>query len=135
MARVIRHRIDGRVLKTIEGESLRGANLSTADLSRADLRGAYLRRAKLAWSSHDLMAHLIQLAAADDLGLQSFAGLVLIRRDLCWPDFLALHDHAVFSPLLQRSLEILAGYIVDGDGAPDCVRQIADSRRQTTEAT
>jgi hypothetical protein len=83
------------------------------------------------------MAELICQGAVDDLGLLSFAGLVLIQRrnDWCWSEFLALRDHAVFGPLLQRSLEILAGYMVNGDDSPECVRQIATSQHQTAETT
>lgn len=124
---------------------LRRADLCAADLRRADLRaanlhgadfhGANLRGAYLSWRSHELMAELISQEAGNDLGLLSFAGLVVIQKrdNWCWGQFLALREHAIFGPLLQRSLEILSAYVREGDGSPECVRSIAASQRQKAE--
>ena len=57
----IRHRETGRVLETIEGESLVGADLRDMRLNGADLRGVDLRRANL--ESSDLLG--ADLSGAD----------------------------------------------------------------------
>ena len=66
------------------------ANLSGANLSGANLSGANLSRANLSWQSHDLIAEILRRAAGNDMEKRSAAGLILMSRDLCWPDLLAI---------------------------------------------
>ncbi len=65
------------------GADLRDANLCGANLCGADLRGADLE-----WRSHDIVAELLRRNAST---AQEFAvaGLVIMRRDWCWKEFLA----------------------------------------------
>jgi len=124
----------------LRGANLRGANLRGANLYDADLRGANLRDANLRdaylrdanlyganldgatinWLSHDLIAELLRKAAGDDVDKRKLVGLVLISRDWCWEQFLALDD-----PLTDWALDVLAQYVRDGDNAPDALRQAA----------
>jgi len=70
------------------GANLRGADLRGANLRGADLRDANLRDANLEWRSHDIVAELLRQNAST---AQEFAvaGLVIMRRDWCWKEFLA----------------------------------------------
>jgi uncharacterized protein YjbI with pentapeptide repeats len=60
------------------------------NLRGADLRGAYLSGALVSWQSHDLLAELLLRKAGGDLERRKLAGLVLISRDWCWDELLAL---------------------------------------------
>ena len=141
----IKHRTTGAVLMAVEAETLvsanlgganlsganliganlswanlSGANLSGANLSWANLSGANLYGARLNWTSHDLLSAILFRAAGDDVEKRSLAGLVLVSRDWCWDEFLAL-EH----PLREWALGVLAGYVKDGDNAPECLREMA----------
>ena len=81
----------------LSSANLSDANLSDADLCWANMRGAYLSRAKLRdanmnWQSHDLLAEVLRQAAGDNADRRMLAGLVLVSRDWCWKEFMAL-DH------------------------------------------
>jgi len=109
----------------LRGANLSGANLSGADLRGADLSGAYLSRADLSratlnWDSHDLLAEILRQAAGDDIAKRKLAGLVLVGRDWCWDDFLALDD-----PLRDWALDTLAVYATPDDDAPDEIQKRA----------
>ena len=110
---------------------LRGAYLTGADLRGADLRGAYLgganlygtdlTGASLNWNSHDLIAELLRQAAGESWQRRALAGLILVSRDWCWKDFLAL-EH----PEQEWALGVLRQYVTDGDGAPDFLQEKDD---------
>jgi len=102
----------------LTGADLTGAYLTGAYLTGADLRGAYLWGATLNWRSHDLLADLLRRAAGGDIDKLRLAGLVLISRDWCWEQFLALDD-----PLRDWALDTLAPWVKDGDGAPKELRR------------
>lgn len=103
----------------LKGADLRGAYLRGADLMNADLRGADLRDAKINWNSHDLLAEIALRAAGDDLRQRMVAGLILISRDWCWNEFVAVLDDNAKNWLGS----VFASYVKDGDDAPDIVRQ------------
>jgi len=98
----------------LNGANLSGAYLSGADLREADLRGAYLENITVNWQSHDLIAEILKRAAGDNMKKRQLAGLILISRELCWNDFLAMK-------LLHTkwALNELRKWVKDGDGAPD----------------
>ena len=56
------------------------------------------------------------------------AGLLLVRRDLCWEEFLKL-EH----PEREWALKTLAKYVRDGDGAPDVLRKLRDAEEKAKE--
>ena len=106
----------------LRGAYLRDADLVGADLTRANLRGADLRWADLRgaylnWNSHDLIAELLRQAAGESWQRRALAGLILVSRDWCWKDFLAL-EH----PEQEWALDVLRGYVREGDGAPELLR-------------
>ena len=106
----IRHRTTGAVIQSVDadtlryadlryanlqgadlqGADLRYANLWGADLQGADLRGANLWGAVMNWQNHDLLAELLRHEAGDDVQKRCLAGLVLLSRDWCWKEFLAI---------------------------------------------
>jgi hypothetical protein len=107
----------------LSGADLRGAYLSGAYLGCADLRGAYLgcadlRGAYLNWQSHDMIAELLRRAAGDDIEKRKVTGLILVSRDWCWNNFVALSS----DPLWQWAIDTLATYVIDGDNAPEILR-------------
>jgi uncharacterized protein YjbI with pentapeptide repeats len=104
----------------LSGAHLSGADLRGADLYGADLSGAHLSGAKIPWQSHDVIAAILFAAAGKDVGKRKAAGLILVSRDWCWRDFLAIDD-----PLKPWVLETLAAYVTDGDNAPQAVRECA----------
>ena len=105
----------------LSGADLYGANLTGANLSGADLSDAYLNDAYLNWNSHDLIAELLRQAAGDNWQRRALAGLILVSRDWCWKDFLAL-EH----PEQEWALGVLRQYVTDGDGAPDFLQEKDD---------
>jgi hypothetical protein len=114
------------LLKTVEaavkgGADLRGADLRGADLGGADLGGAYLRGAKINWQSHDMIAELLLRNAGDNIEKRKIAGLVLISRDWCWQRFSELSS----DPLWQWAIEALKVHVIDGDNAPELLRNHA----------
>lgn len=108
----------------LSGADLYGANLTGADLTGADLRGADLTGARLDWGSHDLLAELLAHEADTD-SRRALACLVGYgaRFGWCWDHYLAL-DH----PDREWALDVLAGYVVEGDDAPDALRERARQR-------
>lgn len=137
MTKQVIRSIGGRVLYECEADSLRqavaqavakrvnlhSADLRDADLRDADLRGAYLngadlRVATIDWQSHDLVAELLRQHAGDDVQKLMVAGLVLISRDWCWKQFLAIeHEQR------QWAIDTLRQYVREGDEAPEVLRQ------------
>ena len=110
------------------GANLVGAYLDGAYLGRANLDGANLDGAKMPWRSHDILAELLRRAAGDDIPKLKVAGLLLVCREWCWTEFLALDD-----PLREWALEALAEHVQDGDGAPEVLRRIAEQRTKPVE--
>jgi uncharacterized protein YjbI with pentapeptide repeats len=105
----------------LSGADLSRANLSGADLSRANLFGADLSGAAINWNSHDLIAELLRQAAGESWQRRALAGLILVSRDWCWKEFLAL-EH----PEQEWALDVLRQYVTDGDGAPDFLQEKDD---------
>src|SRR5574343_307980 len=99
---------------------LRGADLRCADLSRADLTGAYLADAVIEWRDHTLIAEILYRATGrDDTHKRMIAGLILLSRDIFWDQFLAI-DHSD----REWALNVLRGYVTDGDDAPRCLTHV-----------
>ena len=113
-------------LSRLRGANLSGANLGGANLGDAYLGDAYLGGATLAWDSHDLLSEILRRAAGDDIAKLKIAGLILVCREKCWADFAKMRD-----PLAGWSLDELAKWVVEGDGAPSIVRE----RSAAAEAT
>jgi len=136
----IKQRFTGKVLKTVEKDTLSGAYLRGADLSGAYLRGAALsgaylsgaylsgaylegeyegKKTRMAWQSHDLMAELLRRDAMDEQNAKrriaklKAAGLILMLRENCWDDFIELRD-----PLLPWALSVLRRYAQGDPEAP-----------------
>ena len=102
--------------------NLARTNLCGADLYGANLAGAYLHEANLAgikmsWTSHDLVAFILRQSAGDNIPRLQVAGLVLIRRDWCWKEFLSA-DMAE----KEWALDELSRWVQDGDDAPPILR-------------
>ncbi len=117
----------------LRGADLRGAGLRGADLRDADLRDADLRGAKVNWQSHDLLAEILRCAAQSEIaydpaGLYAekikAAGLILVQRNWCWDEFLALDD-----PLQGWAVNALAEYVTDGENAPPVIRAAAEAKK------
>jgi hypothetical protein len=94
--------------------NLRSADLRSANLRSADLSYADLSYAKINWQSHECISELLRVAAGLDHEKRKIAGLILVSRDWCWDDFIALKD-----PLMGWAIDELAKHVVDGDGAPE----------------
>ena len=101
----------------LHGANLGGADLGGAYLRGADLGGADLHGAKLSWMSHWLLAHLLFRQASDSIPRRKLAGLVDLSTDWCWDQFLAMDD-----PERDWALDTLGTYVVDGDDAPQILR-------------
>ena len=106
--------------------NLRGADLSGADLGGAFLSGAFLHGADLtgavvSWQSHDMIAEILRRAAADNPARRMLAGLILISRDWCWDEFLALD---IDSELRRWALDELRQWVRPGDNAPEILKAI-----------
>jgi hypothetical protein len=67
----------------------------------------------MAWDSHDLLAELLQRAAGSNLARRQSAGLLLVSRDWCWSDFLAL-EH----PEKEWAIKTLAGHLLPDEIMP-----------------
>ena len=82
----------------LSGADLSGANLRGADLRSADLSGAYLNGANLSGAdlsvkiapvtSHDFIAEILKRETSN-LNILRWIGLILLKREWCWNDFLA----------------------------------------------
>src|SRR5690606_22816775 len=101
----------------LRGADLRYAKLTGADLRGANLRGAHLGGGKIAWQSHDLIAEILRRAAGDDVAKLKVAGLILVSRDKCWPDFLKLRD-----PLAGWALDVLRPWAEGDENAPSVLK-------------
>lgn len=101
----------------LRGADLRGADLEGADLEGADLGGADLRGADLNFLSHDFVAEILRRAAGDDVEKLKIAGLVLVKRNWCWKEFLELRD-----PLQAWALGELKKWVTDK--TPDKIKNI-----------
>jgi len=115
----------------LSNADLRNADLSNADLSGANLRGAYLSGAYLSnvtvnWNSHALIAELLKRAAGNEIEKLKVAGLILLMTEWCWDKFLKLDE-----PLAEWALDVLAGYVVEGDNAPAVLRRLAKKAEPT----
>ena len=67
---------------------MRGAYLQGANLYSANLYGANFGGADLNWNSHDLVAEILRNRARTSQEY-AVAGLILMRREWCWEEFLA----------------------------------------------
>ena len=110
----------------LSGAILSGADLSGADLGGAFLSGAFLHGADLtgavvSWQSHDMIAEILRRAAADNPARRMLAGLILISRDWCWDEFLALD---IDSELRRWALDELRQWVRPGDNAPEILKAI-----------
>ena len=135
----------------LAGADLRGADLREADLSRADLRGTNLVGADLRGTI--LTGARLDGRTATGDGAPSRRKLLRQRQGL-WAEgsrlvvALAFHDDpgpwswlelvAGHDRLADRALGILAGWVRDGDNAPDLLRYLAadaiSGRDRTVEA-
>jgi uncharacterized protein YjbI with pentapeptide repeats len=97
----------------LRSADLRSANLRIANLWGADLRCANLRGAILNWSSRDLIAAILLSEAGTHLARRSLAGLMLVSRDWCWKDFMALKH-----PETAWAIEVLTPYLREGERPP-----------------
>ena|ERR1051326_4244756 len=93
--------------------NLSNANLSNANLSYADLSYADLYNIKLNLSSHDLISEILKREAKDSVPKRMIAGLILVSRDLCWKDFMAI-DH----PEKQWALDTIKKYLKEDQKLP-----------------
>ena len=105
----------------LRGADLRGADLGGAFLSGAFLHGADLTGAVVSWQSHDMIAEILRRAAADNPARRMLAGLILISRDWCWDEFLALD---IDSELRRWALDELRQWVRPGDNAPEILKAI-----------
>jgi len=105
----------------LSGADLGGAFLHGADLGDADLSGADLSGAVVSWQSHDMIAEILRRAAADNPARRMLAGLILISRDWCWDEFLALD---IDSELRRWALDELRQWVRPGDNAPEILKAI-----------
>lgn len=100
----------------LRGASLQNANLQGSHLWGVDLYLANLRGITVNWKSHTLIAEILSRAASNTLQL-SLAGLVLLKSEWCWEDFIeAGHPEAQFA------INELRRWIKPGDNYPDCLR-------------
>lgn len=82
-----------------------------SDLSWSNLSGS-----NLSWSSHDLLAEVLRRAAGDNIQHRMIAGLLLVSREWCWDEFLAVEgvDN-------EWALRELAKWIQPSDSHPECL--------------
>jgi len=114
----------------LERADLRGANLWGADLWGADLRGADLRGALNVAMSHDCISEIVRRAAVDDIRRLSFAGLVLVKRDWCWAEFIECveRDYADIAAWLKETLFADDAWGIEAEyrrHRPDEVREVS----------
>jgi uncharacterized protein YjbI with pentapeptide repeats len=108
--------------------NLRGASLSRSNLSYADLRGTDLRNSwtfatmwdgtkldgvQMNWRSHGLIAEILARAARKDVMKLSLAGIIQIKHDWCWDDFIKLKH-----PETSWAIEELRRWITPDDDHP-----------------
>ena len=108
----------------LSGADLSGADLSGAHLSGADLCGVDLSGAHLAWQNHWLLGYVLLLESGQSIARRKIAGLIAMSSDWCWDTFLAIEDDE-----REWALTVLADYLVDGDNAPQALRDWADARK------
>lgn len=101
----------------MRGANMRSTHLRDAHLEDTRLEGAQVAGAKLNWTSRDLVAELLRRHAGDNWQRRALAGLVLVSRDWCWKEFLALQH-----PEQEWALDVLAQYVQVGDNAPGVLR-------------
>lgn len=59
-------------------------------LAHPDLRRADLTRTQLNWDSPDIISAILANAAGDDYDRRALAGALLVSRDWCWDQWIAL---------------------------------------------
>ncbi len=104
----------------LRGVYLHGAYLHGADLRGADLGGVSLGDITVNWISHDLIAEILKREAGDHIGKLQAAGLILVSRDKCWDELLALKV-----PHKKWALRTLAKWVKEGDGAPEVLKKLS----------
>jgi hypothetical protein len=103
---------------------LRWANLSRASLSGAYLHGADLHGATLNWKSHNLISEILW-READTQARQMLAAFIGRRTDWDWEDWEAFQH-----PERDWAITVLAGWVKDGDSAPDFIQEVAKQREE-----
>ena len=93
-------------------------------MSGAYLRGAYLSGAELSgakfnWNSHELLSEVLHRETGDDYEKIAFSGAVCIHMEWCWNQWLEKSP----KHLVDWALDVLAGYVMEGDDAPEVVRE------------
>ena len=117
----------------LRNTNLRGADLQRADLQDADLRGADLQQACLEgavgyWQSHDAIASILMKACRDSIPRRKLAGLILISRDWCWTQFLALDDSEK-----DWAMQVLADAAnPDDETVPDAIKRLMSTPKDNT---
>ena len=101
----------------LSGADLRGAYLRSAYLSGADLRGAALN-----WKSHDTISSILRREAGGDVARRALAGMILVSRDWCWSTWLRPGALGPLEDQREWALGVLRGYVREGDGAPEALR-------------
>lgn len=118
----------------LEGAAFWDADLTGATFHLTDLEYTIFERAKLAWGSHSLMSELLKRAAyesgasMDSPGVVErlkVAGLIFMMRGYCWDDFTQMEE-----PLKDWALNVLAGYVVEGDNHPKHLDATLRARRE-----
>jgi hypothetical protein len=98
---------------------LTGANLSDSNLYRAMLTDSKLTGVRMSWGDHALISEILKRGAGDDVNRLMIAGLIAIRPDWCWREFLAI-DHLE----KEWALRELAMRIQPGDELPELFERV-----------
>ena len=101
------------------GANLYGAILDGAILDGANLDGAILDGAMLNWNSHQLLSEILHRESGDDYQKIAFSGAIRIHKSWCWQKWL---DNSP-KEMVDWALDVLAKYVVEGDDAPDVVKE------------
>jgi len=97
----------------LAGANLARAYLAGANLDGANLDGANLAGIKVNWTSHDLIAEILRRWAKDSIPRRMIAGLILVSRDWCWPQFLKINH-----PEKEAALTELSRWLQKDEKAP-----------------
>jgi hypothetical protein len=82
---------DARLVRcSLASADLTGSDLEDATMVGCDLAGAELAGARNAATARDLVVEHLRRHAGDDVELLRWVGLVAIRRDWCWEEWVPL---------------------------------------------
>ena len=76
------------------------------DLRSANLRSANLPGAELNWQSHELLSEILR-QNAKSIDQFMVAGLLLVKKELCWKDFKSIEG---FDELKQWAFDVFRQY-------------------------